>query len=703
MATGTVRSLVRQLAAVDRSLLLPGAAVRAAVGVAVVLVVGVAAGSPASAVAAAAGAFSVGIASIQGAYRSRVQATVATSIAMALSTLVGAFVVRWEPLAVGTVAVWAFAAGMATAFGPPGTVVGLQAAVALLIAGDFAMTAREAVTRSLLVLAGGLLQTALVVAVWPLRSYAAERRAVAAVYRALADYAGQAVGAPGDVPPPRADELSAAAAVLGDPNPFGRDGPRAGFRALVDIAGRVRLELSALTHARARALGRRRDDDVRSIDAALGQLAVDLGGVADELLPWFPHEAQPAGAEASATDGLRPSVVASIEALRGQLRSAARVASGLASRNGPDAPRAGSSQLFEISEPHLLPPLAEPMLALRASWDLRSETMRHALRLAAVVLVASLLFHTFPLPHGYWVALTALVVLRPDFASTMSRGVARVIGTALGALVATVVAAELRPAAGALVVLVSLCAFVGYLIFRANQAIFSTFLTGYVVFLLALVGLPGRQAALDRLVDTAIGGTLALVAYAAWPTWEAGRVRERLAELVTTQVAYASDVLEAYASATARTGAGLARTQADTRRARASAEASVQRFAVEPRARRAAEGDLLDIALAEGVIAAAQRDAQALLSLHARLPGQDAEELPQVAPFVAELRRAGAVLDDALRGRPRRHAYPALRAAQLRLAAELGDATVHRRLVALETDIVVDALDTMAHLAGVIR
>ena len=76
---------------------------------------------------------------------------------------------------------WAFAAGLATSFGPPGTVVGLQAAVALLIAGDFAMTASQAAVRSLLVLGGGLVQTALVVAVWPLRSYAAERRAVAAV------------------------------------------------------------------------------------------------------------------------------------------------------------------------------------------------------------------------------------------------------------------------------------------------------------------------------------------------------------------------------------------------------------------------------------------------------------------------------------------------------------------------------------------
>ena len=39
--------------------------------------------------------------------------------------------------------------------------------------------------------------------------------------------------------------------------------------------------------------------------------------------------------------------------------------------------------------------------------------------------------------RGYWVPLTVLVVLRPDFASTFQRAIMRVVGTVIGLLLAT--------------------------------------------------------------------------------------------------------------------------------------------------------------------------------------------------------------------------------------------------------------------------
>ena len=41
--------------------------------------------------------------------------------------------------------------------------------------------------------------------------------------------------------------------------------------------------------------------------------------------------------------------------------------------------------------------------------------------------------------RGYWVALTILVVLRPDFAGTFQRSLMRVIGTIVGLLLALLV------------------------------------------------------------------------------------------------------------------------------------------------------------------------------------------------------------------------------------------------------------------------
>lgn len=700
-------ALLGELRRVDRTLLLPGAATRAALGVALVLGAGLATGSASVAIAAAAGAFSVGIASIQGAYRSRVHATVATSIAMGVSTLVGALAVRDSVLAVVVTGLWAFVAGIATALGPAGTVVGLQAVVALLIAGDFALSAREAVTRALLVLAGGLVQTVLVVAVWPLRSYAAERRALALVFAELASYAREMADRTRTDPalPPDPAALSAAAVVLGDPNPLGRDASQAGFRALLDLAGRIRLELAALAHAEERAATRVRPEQVAGIGAVLLEAADVLGGMARELAPWASGRPVAGRSSAGATEavdlvGLRPSVVDAVQALRGQLRSAQRVSSGLATSNGPDLSRAAQpSGMFAVESLHAVPALTDALLTLRAAFDVRSETFRHAVRLSAVVLVAAALFRVLSLPHGYWVAVTALVVLRPDYASTRARGVARVAGTAAGALLATVVAAELRPSSVVLVALIAVCAFGAYLLFRSNQAAFSLFLTGYVVFLLALAGLPGRTTGLDRLLDTAIGGALALVAYRLWPTWEHGQVPDRLAELVDAQVAYACAVLQAYAVPAARRGALTAETQGGARRARAAAEASVARAGNEPLPQRGrAASTLLDPSVAEGVIAAGQRNAQAILSLHARMPDVDAEALPEAYEFGAALQEAAAVIARALREGGSVSDYPRLRRRQLDLAERLGNTSIPRRLLALETDVMVDALDTMAHL-----
>ena len=146
------------------------------------------------------------------------------------------------------------------------------------------------------------------------------------------------------------------------------------------------------------------------------------------------------------------------------------------------------------------------MLTLRANLNLRSESFRHAIRLAVALAVASVLVTQLPLERGYWVALTTLVVLRPDYRGTMSRGIERILGTLVGSVVATVIAAQLRPGPWTLVVLVGVFAFLSVATLRASYPIFAAFLTCYVVFLISLTGLPSSTAGLDRLIDTAVGG-----------------------------------------------------------------------------------------------------------------------------------------------------------------------------------------------------
>ena len=137
---------------------------------------------------------------------------------------------------------------------------------------------------------------------------------------------------------------------------------------------------------------------------------------------------------------------------------------------------------------------------------------RHALRLAATAVVAELAARAVGLPHGYWAALTAVVVLKSDHVLTVRRGLDRIGGTALGVVLGMVLAAlaGFGPApllAGAAVVVI-----LAYTVFGANYFLFSAFITGFVVLLLDLLGQSAREMAGARLAATLLGGAIALAA-----------------------------------------------------------------------------------------------------------------------------------------------------------------------------------------------
>ena len=66
-----------------------------------------------------------------------------------------------------------------------------------------------------------------------------------------------------------------------------------------------------------------------------------------------------------------------------------------------------------------------------------SPILRHALRLAAATAVGTAVARFGGVGYGYWIALTALMVLRPETAHTYTRCVGRVAAIAAGIVVAS--------------------------------------------------------------------------------------------------------------------------------------------------------------------------------------------------------------------------------------------------------------------------
>lgn len=620
---------------------LPGA-VRCTIGVVVCLVVGISTGAVADGVSAAIGALCAGFASFQAAYRRRVAITVLVGFGMAAATISGALAWRATWSAVVVVAAWALAAGMMTALSPAALVVGLQWGVAVIIVAAIPMTTGQALVRGGMILAGAVVQTVLVVFAWPVRTYRPERVAVAALYNDLAGYA-RAAARGSDIGLPSTCVDAAREAII-NPHPLGRTSDLMAFQALVDEGERTRIQLVALARLRGRTA--REGGATGALDRFLEAVATSLSCVATALLsnPQGRAVVAASAVDPPTLEDVPPWLAHEIEAmaasLAGKLRSIGRLVAAT-SGGAHDADLGdGGRPRYRRRDP------GEMLETLRANLSWQSTTLRHSIRLAVTLAVAVLIDRLTGLAHGYWIALTALIVLRQDYATTTVRGLSRIAGTIVGAILATLLVALIRPDTVGLAVLFGATAFIAFVIVRVNYALFSISVTAYVVFLLAFAREPVLAVVSARLLGTLIGGGLALGAYLAWPTWESRLVGPQLAELLEAQARYGEVVLACVADPASSRRGELDSRRAAARRARSNAELSVSRMSAEPeRSRRDAP---LSLGMARGIVAASRRCAASLLTLHAALSDEEARAVPAVAdlagPLIEAMRRNAQAL-----------------------------------------------------------
>jgi len=643
------------------------AAIRCTAGVAIVLAAGLLLGQPAVSAFGAVGAVSVGFGSFQGAYRSRAAVMLWAAAGMALSIYVGSIAGGSHAASIATATLAAFLSGLVVALGPSASFVGLQCVVAVLIATGFPADAHGALVRGAIVFGGGLVQTLLVVMIWPLRRFTAERQTIAAVYRSLAAYAAQLPSAGATAPEPHT--LAGTASPTHDPQPFARAAEVLVFQALLDEAERIRESLTALAIV-SPPLPERVATSASALLAEIAE-AVDIGRApAVDDTRWQILEA---AAQA------HPAARGRVEALLGQLRAAFRLAATPATAPAVPARRARPVPA--------LPPIRDGLMTLWANLSLESSVCRHGLRLAATLALATAASHAFAIPRGYWASITVLLVLKPEFGETYVRGVGRIAGTLAGAGIVVALVAMLGSHPAVVTSLLLAFVFSSYLLFRVNYAVFTLCITGYVVLLLYLAGVPGTMAAEYRALNTVIGGALALIVYRLWPTWEAGRVGDVFALLVD---AFARDValmLDAYIDPSGWNRGALDAARTAARLDRSNAEASVLRLLAEPRRER------FEPQLASSLVAAFRRFAAGGLALHADLQ-QRPSAVPQLAELRDQLTAALAEVAATLRSGSTVVTLPPMRETFLRIREHLPPA------VADALDLVIDSVETSAALAA---
>jgi uncharacterized membrane protein YccC len=689
-ALPVARKIVADAFRLNRSGLEVAFALRCSAGVAIVLIGSALTGQPLAGASAAYGALVVGLASRQGIYRTRVGVMTLSSLALALSALAGALTGPFAALNIAVLAVWTLAFGIVASLGRAATVVAVNGCVAFVLFSNPPYDTGNPAFHALMVLGGGVLQMLLLVLVWPLQRFRSERAAISAAFAVLSHYATGLRAH--DLGLPDSQSVVAVGAALADPQPFGSREELAAYRALADEAERLRATLAALAteqHLLDETGSTSAGATVRTACGAAGPLldAVASAVAAGEIpvhrgTDWLPFDEAVRALERFSSE--HAPYVEDARALAGQLRAAERSAAaaatgGLAVDDEPS--RAARLTLAPLRR------LAGRLVA-NCSWD--SIYARHAIRLTVALTIAVLAQHLLPLAHAQWIGLTVVLVLRPDFSSTFTRGIGRVGGTVAGAILASLIAA-FHPSEPAYVVLALLFAGLAFALFNVSYALFSVAITGYVVYLLAFGGAPEHTAAFDRVIATALGGALALLAYAAWPAWSRARIADDLADLVDAQRRFLNLVLRAYAEPAAD-DARLRAAQLTAWRARANAEASVEQMAGEP-----VRPHAVSVRTAGGILAATRRLGIAGLTLRARIARVDGAPHAVIQRFTGDLDTALRAIVAAQRSGEAPERLPALRDDQIalqRILAERRDPVVE--VLVSETDLIVDSTNTLA-------
>ncbi|HZY61754.1 MAG TPA: FUSC family protein [Edaphobacter sp.] len=138
-------------------------------------------------------------------------------------------------------------------------------------------------------------------------------------------------------------------------------------------------------------------------------------------------------------------------------------------------------------------------------------TFPFAIRMAITIAAGAEIYRHLGVQSGYWIPMTALLVLKPAFSETFSRAFLRIGGTLAGAVVSTIFLVHIRPDPFYLAALASFFAFWSYATNTVNYGLYTFFLTSYIVFLLSLNALPGPVIAHRRAFCTATGGLIALL------------------------------------------------------------------------------------------------------------------------------------------------------------------------------------------------
>jgi uncharacterized membrane protein YccC len=539
-----------------------------------------------------------------GPYRTRAATLAAVMAGGALAVVLGTLGGIHPAAAIPLSFLVAFACSLGRAYGNAGASVGVASFTVYVIALAYPPEAGSgpvaaALARAGFTVIGSAWAMLVALVLWPLRPFRPVRLAVAAAYRTLADYADEVAassrrGESAANPPRVRAALETAHAALATVR-RGRPGESGRGERLV-VLGESADQLFGLVFglsdvAEAIPADARDPAGQAAIAGAVAEFALAMRTIADGIeaedrsipvdITWNSDAlrarltmigTRPPGTAPAAPDdaGLQYQQAAEVLDRMAQYAGVAgAVVAGL--NSGAAVPPL--ERVREIEDPEAGPGWLAPLQAV-LSWD--SVVLRFALRLAVITAVAVALTAALDLKRGYWVTLTAGLVLQPYTGATSVRALQRVLGTVAGGVLTAGLAALFHDPR-AIFALVFVFAILSVALLPLSYAVFSIFLTPSFV-LMAEVNTGDWHLAGLRIVNTVLGGVLALAGSRLfWPSREADRLPVYLAQAVRALRAYLARVIERFGDRSEDAGRALRATRRQVGLAILNADESFQR------------------------------------------------------------------------------------------------------------------------------
>ncbi len=530
-----------------------GAVGRSLLGVMVAAGAGLHWGSAGAATAAAGAAAIAGAAALQDSPRGPLRLVGAISVQMGAAVLLGTSTSSYGVLFVLVATAWCFVAGMQWAVSANAGLIAAAAGALLVTAPPAAPTVSSVVTATVLAIGGGLVQ-AVLVGLWPRRRWRLQRDALTRAYRSLGVDAQKLAADPGAGVDPAPLLWLRDSFTLTDRQ--ARRRPLA-YRAWYGLPQRISVTLTALA-------GRSPGD--RAVAELLGASSTVLDVVASRSRTAKRAAVDGMQRVEAAADTVAVSNVALAHRLSHQLREAVGLRFGELTPGPDHVTRLGRHGVLSAM------PMAAAAVGEHLTWG--SPILRHAIRLAAAAGAGVAVERFADVPHGYWIPLTVLIVLRPETAHTYTRCVGRVAGNAVGIVAASAVTMIWHPAGLVAAALAVLVLGIAYAVSGFGYVALSAALAAAIVFLIDISGTAVMGTMADRLIATMIGGALAVLVHVVLPDHSLIRLRQRAGELLKTEIDYAATVIKAFVHGLDHPGEALAAAWERAFRARAAFEAA---------------------------------------------------------------------------------------------------------------------------------